>query len=37
MLSYKFYNQETEENYEENYKELKKLGNFLKFNKNNEE
>lgn len=36
MLSYKFYNDETEDNYEETYEESNQLGNPIKFNEDDE-
>jgi len=36
MLSYKFQNDESEDNYEDTFKESNRLGNYLKFNKDDE-
>jgi len=36
MLSYKFQNDESEDNYEDTYKESNRLGNYLKFNEDDE-
>ena len=36
MLSYKFQNEASEDNYEETYEESNKLSNYLKFNEDDD-